>query len=573
MLSLLKIKNFALIDELSLEFGEGLNLLTGETGSGKSIIVDSLGALLGKRVSSDSIKEGAPKALIEGVFSVYDNDEILKIFEKSGIELEDEKNIDVIICREISATGRNRVFVNNQLITQGLLKKIGSHLADIQGQGEQNTIFNSTNHLQILDEYALLEDERRKNTEKFCELAAIRSDLKMLREDKSRRLQLMDTLRFQVEEISAANLEVGEDEVLENERRRSKNIEKLSNLSEESYAYLYENREATLSTLDKVLRNVSELAEYESNFKEYLETLETAKAILEDLSITIRDFKNSLRFSPKRLEEIENRLAEISLLKRKYGGSLEAALTHLKKSSERLKAIETSEFKEKDLREKLEIIRKEYLKIATSLHSKRVKSAKKLEKEVEENLKMVALEKAKFVVKFETPNTLIDEYADESFTEAGFDAAEFYFSANPGELPKPLAKVASGGEASRLMLILKTTIKKDYSGRVAVFDEVDAGIGGRVAEAVGLKLRALSDTRQVLCVTHHPQVAALANHHFLIEKEIFESDTKVNARQLDEGERIEEVARMLAGEQITESARAHARKLINGTRFKGKGIN
>lgn len=573
MLSLLKIKNFALIDELSLEFGEGLNLLTGETGSGKSIIVDSLGALLGKRVSSDSIKEGAPKALIEGVFSVYENDEILKIFEKSGIELEDEKNIDVIICREISATGRNRVFVNNQLITQGLLKKIGSHLADIQGQGEQTTIFKSTNHLQILDEYALLEDERRKNAEKFCELTAIRSELKMLREDKSRRLQLMDTLRFQVEEISAANLELGEDEVLENEKRRSKNIEKLSNLSEESYAYLYENREATLSTLDKVLRNVSELAEYESNFKEYLETLETAKAILEDLSITIRDFKNSLRFSPKRLEEIENRLAEISLLKRKYGGSLEITLTHLKKSSERLKAIETSEFKEKDLREKLEIIRKEYLKIATSLHSKRVKSAKKLEKEVEENLKMVALEKAKFIVKFETPNALIDDYADESFTEAGFDAAEFYFSANPGELPKPLAKVASGGEASRLMLILKTTIKKDYSGRVAVFDEVDAGIGGRVAEAVGLKLRALSDTRQVLCVTHHPQVAALANHHFLIEKEIFESDTKVNARQLDEGERIEEVARMLAGEQITESARAHARKLINGTRFKGKGIN
>ena len=573
MLSLLKIKNFALIDELSLEFGEGLNLLTGETGSGKSIIVDSLGALLGKRVSSDSIKEGMPKALIEGVFSVSDNDEILKIFEKSGIELEDEKNIDVIIRREISATGRNRVFVNNQLITQGLLKKIGSHLADIQGQGEQTTIFNSTNHLRILDEYALLEDELRKNAEKFCELTAIRSELKTLRENKSQRLQLMDTLRFQVEEISAANLELGEDEVLENEKRRSKNIEKLLNLSEESYAYLYENREATLSTLDKVSRNVSELAEYESNFKEYVETLETAKAILEDLSITIRDFKNSLRFSPKRLEEIENRLAEIALLKRKYGGSLETALTHLKKSSERLKAIETSEFKEKDLREKLEIIRREYLKIATGLHSKRVKSAKKLEKEVEENLKMVALEKATFVVKFETPNNLIDEDADESFTEAGFDAAEFYFSANPGELPKPLAKVASGGEASRLMLILKTIIKKDYLERVAVFDEVDTGIGGRVAEAVGLKLRTLSDTRQVLCVTHHPQVASLANHHFLIEKEIFESDTKVSARQLNEGERIEEIARMLAGEQVTESARAHARKLINGTRFKGKGIN
>jgi len=564
MLSLLKIKNVALIDKLALEFGEGLNLLTGETGSGKSIIVDSLGALTGERVSSDLIKEGESKAQIEGLFSIALDKDLLRIFDESGVELEEAKEIDLIVRRELSAAGRNRIFVNNQLVTQGFLKKIGAYLADIHGLGEQATLFNSANHLEILDEYASLEKERTQIREKYLELTKIKKELGNLKEDESQKLQLIDILQFQVDEISKANLVKGEDEALEKEKRRLNNSEKLSNLSENSYAHLYENEEATLATFDKVSRNIGELSDYESSFGEYRDGLESAKAVLEDLAIALRDFHNTIQFSPERLEEIENRLAEISRLKRKYGGSLENVLGHLKDSRERLESIETAEFKEKELRAKLETIRAEYIKTAEDIHNKRIKAAKRFEKRVEKNLEDVALEKAKFAVNFERCET------DQSFTSKGFDAIEFYFSANPGESPKPLAKVASGGEASRLMLTLKTTVKNSDKEKTAVFDEVDAGVGGRVAEAVGLKLRVLSNTQQVLCVTHHPQVAALANQHFLVEKESSGTKTEVGVRKLSKDERIEEVARMLAGEEITKTARVHALEMIGGTKHREK---
>ena len=313
------------------------------------------------------------------------------------------------------------------------------------------------------------------------------------------------------------------------------------------------------------------MAEYESSFGEYREGLESSVAILEDLAVAIRDFRSSLQFSPERLEEIENRLAEISRLKRKYGGSLESILVHLSNSTSRLENIESAELKEEELRENLKLIRKDYIAIASDIHQKRLKAAKKFEKQVEQNFGSVALEKAKFVVNFETPTDFLIDGAERFFTSRGFDRVEFYFSANPGESPKPLLKVASGGESSRIMLILKTTAKTNDPDKTAVFDEVDAGIGGRVAEAVGLKLRSLSDTQQVLCVTHHPQVASLANQHFLVEKEILDGNTEVSVRKLHSNERVEEIARMLAGEQITDSARTHAQELLSGTRQMKKG--
>jgi len=571
MLSLLKIKNIALIEKLTLEFGEGLNLLTGETGSGKSIIVDSLGALTGARVSSDLIKEGETKAQIEGLFLLSPDRGLLKTFEESGVEIEGTNNIELIVRRELSQSGRNRIFVNDHIVTQGFLKKIGVHLADIHGQGEQTTLFNSANHLEILDEYASLEKERDQILQKFREFEDLKSELEDLKEDESQKLQLIDILQFQIDEISRANLEAGEDKILEEEKRRLNNVEKLSNLSNESYAKLYENEEATLSTLDRVSRNIGELAEYESSFGEYREGLESSVAILEDLAVAIRDFRSSLQFSPERLEEIENRLAEISRLKRKYGGSLESILVHLSNSTSRLENIESAELKEEELREKLKWTRKDYIAIARDIHQKRLKAAKKFEKQVEQNFGSVALEKAKFVVNFETPTDFLIDGAERFFTSRGFDRVEFYFSANPGESPKPLLKVASGGESSRIMLILKTTAKTNDPDKTAVFDEVDAGIGGRVAEAVGLKLRSLSDTQQVLCVTHHPQVASLANQHFLVEKEILDGNTEVSVRKLHSNERVEEIARMLAGEQITDSARTHAQELLSGTRQMKKG--
>jgi DNA repair protein RecN (Recombination protein N) len=565
MLSLLKIKNIALIDEIQLEFAKGLNLLTGETGSGKSIIVDSLGALTGERVSNDLIKEGAGGAQIEGLFSVRSNADLHQLFFEGGIEADDAKDTEVIVRRELAATGRNRIFVNNQSVTQNFLKKIGAFLVDIHGQGEQATLFNPATHLEMLDQYANSQSLRADISEKYRELARIQKEIENLREDEARKFQLLDILQFQVEEIKKVNLQPEEDGALEEEKRRLNNVEKLSTLSDESYLLLYENEEATTSTLEKVVKRITELAEYESSFREYGESLQTAQAVLEDLAISVRDFSNRLEFSPERLEEIENRLAEISRLKRKYGGTTETVLAHFKESEERLRNIETAELREAELRKELKKAREEYIKIAAELHEKRAKAARKFEREIEANLKAVALEKARFEVRIQTPGAeeLQNETFVKSLTAKGFDQIEFYFSANVGESVKPIARVASGGEASRLMLILKTTAKLSEHEKAMVFDEIDAGIGGRVAEAVGLKLKELAKTQQVLCVTHQPQVASLADQHFLVEKETLKNRTEIRVRQLNKSEKVEEIARMLTGKEITETARRHAKEMLD----------
>jgi DNA repair protein RecN (Recombination protein N) len=559
MLSLLKIKNIALIDELELEFAAGLNLLTGETGSGKSIIVDSLGALTGERVSSDLIKEGATQAQIEGLFTVRADADLHETFYESGIELDDADETDLIVRRELTLSGKNRIFVNNQLVTQAFLRKIGAFLVDIHGQGEQATLFNAATHLEMLDEFAATISLVESVGAKYKKMAQVRREIESLREDEAQKLQLLDILQFQVDEIGKANLQTGEDEALEEEKKRLNNVEKLSSLSEESYLLLYENEEATVTTLEKVVRRITELSEYESKFAEYNEGLANAQAVLEDLAFAVRDFRGSLEFSPERLAEIEDRLAEISRLKRKYGGAIETVLAHFAESSERLRNIETADLREAELRKELLKAREDYLKTALQLHEKRDKSAKKLEKEIETNLKAVSLEKARFEVRISS-----DADDDKSFTARGLDKVEFYFSANPGESVKPIGKVASGGELSRLMLILNTTTKLSEASKTMVFDEIDTGIGGRVAEAVGLKLKELAKTQQVLCVTHQPQVASLADHHFLVQKETIKNRTQIRLKELGETEQVEEIARMLAGEKITDTARQHAREMLTG---------
>jgi DNA repair protein RecN (Recombination protein N) len=562
MLSLLKIKNIALIDRLEIEFGVGLNLLTGETGSGKSIIVDSLGALTGERVSSDLIKEGEDSAQIEGLFTVPDLAVIREIFDEAGIEIE---GADLIVRRELSNAGKNRIFVNNQLVTQSFLKKIGPYLVDIHGQGEQTTLFSPAYHLDVLDESADLKSLRQKVADAHHHWSVTKTELGMLEQNEAEKLQMLDILKFQVDEIGRAVIQPGEDEELEEEKRRLNNVEKLSALSDDAYALLYESDDATTATLEKAARKIEELGEYESKFAEYTEGIKTAQAVLEDLAISVRDFRNHLEFSPERLAEIDDRLAEVSRLKRKYGGTIHSILTHLAESQDRLEGIETAEFRERELRQKLFGLRAEYIEAAGALHEKRVKAARKFEKEVEQNLKAVALEKAKFEVRFESPDEgqLRDESFDKGFAAKGFDAVEFFFSANPGESLKPLVKVASGGEASRLMLILKTTARSADHEKAVVFDEIDAGIGGRVAEAVGLKLKELAKTQQVLCVTHQAQVASLADKHFIVEKSMGKNSTGIAVRELSGAGQVEEIARMLAGQTITETARQHAREMLS----------
>jgi DNA repair protein RecN len=565
MLSLLKIKNIALIGDLEIEFGPGLNLLTGETGSGKSIIVDALGALTGSRVSSDLIKEGNDSARIEGIFSTSGDKQFRTVLEEGGFEPDDSGEIELIIRRDLSQSGKNRIFINDQIVTQGFLKKLGAFLVDIHGQGEQAALFDVSTHLEMLDDYAKAADLKKQVAELHHHWSVTKTEIGMLEKNEAEKLQLLDILKFQVDEIKKVNLTDGEDEELEEEKRRLNNVEKLTALSGDAYLLLYENAESTGATLEKAARKVEELSEYESSFRDYHEGIATAQAVIEDLAIAIRNFRGHLEFSPERLEEIESRLAEISRLKRKYGDSIHAVLAHLSESEARLENLETAEFREEELQKKLLQLRTEYIKVASDLHQRRITAAARFEKEVEANLKTVALEKARFKVNIESPSEsdLKDNNFAQGFTAKGFDRIEFYFSANPGESPKPLAKIASGGEASRLMLILKTTAKGKGGEKAAVFDEVDVGIGGRVAEAVGHKLKELSKTQQVLCVTHQPQIASLAEHHFVVSKSLQKNRTEIAVAELAPSERIEEIARMLAGEKITNAARENAREMLS----------
>ena len=550
MLQFLNISNIALIDEMQVEFESGLNLLTGETGSGKSIIVDALGVLIGGRFTSELIKSGSERASIEGLFSVTSNPDLELILENAGLGATNE----LIIRRELSTTGRNKIFINNQLATQSLLRDLRPYLVDIHGQGDQQTLFNPETHLEILDAFAGNGLLRTEVAEAFQQWTRIRRELDSLRHDEAEKFQLVDTLKFQITELERAQLSIGEDERLEEERRRLANVEKLTSLCQSSYSRIYEDDDAAVVRVRQSLKDVEEMAEYDPSFREYLEGLESARAVLEDLSFTLRDFADRLEFSPSRLAEIEDRLAELSRLKRKYGGSIAASLQHLARAEDRLRQIETSDERERELNAAVGEARERYLELAGRLHKERVRAAKKFEAAVEKGIAEVAIDNAQFQVQ-------VAEDVD-SAGQKGIDHTEFYFSANAGEEVKPLARVASGGEASRLMLVLKTVANGSQFPRTIVFDEIDTGIGGRVSEAVGLKLKKLSQTNQVLCVTHQPQIARFADSHLVVQKEALKGRTQVSVGRLDKAGRVEEIARMLTGAEITGSARKHAKELL-----------
>jgi len=587
VLTLLNISNIALIDELRVEFDRGLNLLTGETGSGKSIIVDSLGALVGGRLTSDLLKSGTDRGFIEGLFLIGRHSEIEALLAEAGIDMaidsaapQDESGEahEIIIRRELSPSGRNKIFINNQLATQSLLRDLRSYLVDIHGQGDQQTLFNTDTHLELLDGFANVSSLRHEVANAYARWHALKLELGKLHQDETEKLQLLDILKFQINELDRAQLTTGEDQRLDDEQRRLTNVEKLTLLCTEAYRLTYEDSGSALARVGQATKQIEELAAFEATFRGYLEGLESARAILEDLAFSLREFSERLEFSPERLAEINDRQADLSRLKRKYGGSIESALNHLAAAQERLRQIEHADERATELAGKLAAARDEYLKQAARLHRERIRNAKKLEQAVEHGLKEVAMESARFQVQvselsatisrgdahFPDRNTQGSDVEPPTFNARGIDRVEFYFSANLGEGVKPLAKVASGGEASRLMLVLKTVANASEFPRTIVFDEIDTGIGGRVSEAVGAKLKKLAETNQVLCVTHQPQIARFADSHLLIEKGVAGGRTRVGIEKLGQRGRVEEIARMLTGAEITDSARRHAREMLKG---------
>jgi DNA repair protein RecN (Recombination protein N) len=569
MLQLLNISNIALIDSLQVEFDHGLNLLTGETGSGKSIIVDALGVLIGGRFSNDLLKSGSERGFIEGLFQVTATPDLERLLAAAGlVSVEDkpkkkDESFELIIRREVSATGKNKIFVNNQLATLALLRELREFLVDIHGQGDQQTLFNAETHLELLDSFAGNSTLRDEVALAYNKVKAVANELDSLNSDEAEKFQLVDTLKYQIQELERSQLVVGEDEKLEDERRRLVNVEKLTSLCQSSYGRIYEDDASALARIRQATVELTELAEFEPKFSEYIDGLESSRVLLEDLSFALRDFADKLEFSPARLAELEDRLAELSRLKRKYGGTIEAALEHLARSQDRLLQIETSDERQKQLESELEAAHSAYMQFAGKLRKERLRAAKKFEQAVEKGTAEVAMENARFQVQVSDKlQTETNAASSKQIGEKGIDTVEFYFCANPGEELKPLSRVASGGEASRLMLLLKTVANAAEFPRTIVFDEIDTGIGGRVSEAVGVKLQKLSQSNQVLCVTHQAQIARFADNHLTVQKQSFKNRTSVEVTKLDRNGRVEEIARMLTGAEITDSARRHAEELL-----------
>jgi DNA repair protein RecN (Recombination protein N) len=552
----LRLENYAVIDHLAVEFAPGLNLLTGETGAGKSILIDALALLMGEKASPDVIRFAADRAVLSAVFEVEAGSEKIvgRILEENGIDADET---GLILRREIAAKGR--VFVNNQPATVAVLKQLAPHLASIHAQNESLVSFDGAVRLALLDSFAGTNLEPVR--EAFTEWNEIKGRIEGLEQGEQDRLRLVDLWTFQKREIEDAKLQPGEDERLETEKRVLANAEKIHNAAMQAFDLLYEGASSTSATLHSAQKHLEELIRYEPKFQEALCSLESARISVEDVGASLRDYAGGIESSPEHLGEIENRLALLDRLKRKYGPGLETVIKLGEEVSGKLSAIQNKDEILGQLRVQLAAAADRYLEAAGAISKKRYQSAKKLEKLVESEINELAM-KAQFRIEI---NGTDDEG---NWTSSGFDQAEYLISTNPGEAMHALDQIASGGELSRVMLALKASVeagpgkKASDAQRTMIFDEIDTGIGGRAAEAVGKKLKALARSNQVLCVTHLPQIATFAEHHYLLEKRRAGDRTHTTIREISGNDRTEEIARMLSGAKLTETSLRHAEQML-----------
>jgi DNA repair protein RecN (Recombination protein N) len=554
MLKLLIIKNIALIQGLEIPLGTGLTLLTGETGAGKSILVDSLGLLLGARASADLIRTGAESASVEGLFEVP---HAAKILEPRGLPVEDGG--EVIIRREITAGGKGKATINGALTPLSVVREVAGELMSIHGQHEPQGLLNPDTHLELVDRFAGTIEGAESVSQAYRAWRVVVAQLEALRRDARELERRREMLDFQATEIEKAGLVGGEEDALRQEKRLQASAGRLASVSSEAYELLFEDEGSVLTRLGQTYRKLEELAAIDPRFEAYTEAGRGVRAQLDDLALFLRDYRETLQVSPGRLDEIEGRLAIIERLKRKYGATLDEVIAFGARCRAEQEAMGSPEEEEARLASAEESARQAFLKQAKALSTRRRQGAKELERKVEAELAELAMGRTQFRVRF-TPETASTDVAHAS--ERGLETGEFLLSPNPGEELRPLARIASGGELSRILLALNSVAALDTRSKVLVFDEVDAGIGGAVAEVVGRKLKALAKRHQVLCVTHLPQVASLADQHFSVQKRVEKGRTLTEARALSHDERIDEVARMLAGEAVTDSARKYARELV-----------
>jgi DNA repair protein RecN (Recombination protein N) len=560
MLRLLRIRNLALIRELEIEFGRGLNLLTGETGSGKSILVDALGLLLGARSAQEMIRSDCDSAVLEGFFEIEKGSSVAQLLAESGFETEDN---GLLIRREISSTGRNRIFVNNHLATLSLLRSIGDKLADIHGQQDQRSLLDLPAHLEWLDYFGGNGALRKQVRESYRKLRETVQQLESMETDEQERLRRIDILQFQIEEIRRIGPQPGEKEDLENERNVLSNREKILAMATDTYATLYESESSILRGMNRLERTLEELERFDKNWTMHREALQESRYKLEDLAYAARDYAAGSDFSPERLEQVHQRLYELEKLSKKYGASCSDILEYLGNCTRELEELRTYEESSARLAEQLLLESGVYRQNADQLSQKRRRDAQRLEKEIRKEFVALAMDRMELRVQFQSrEGNETEERIPRYYGLDGIDHVEFLIAPNKGEEMKPLARIASGGELSRLMLSIKVLCGNEETDRTLVFDEVDTGIGGRVAEAVGKRLLDISKENQVLCVTHLPQIAAFARHHFNVHKEIVGSRTETIVKPLSEAERVQELSRMLGGKTITQTTRRHALEML-----------
>jgi DNA repair protein RecN (Recombination protein N) len=602
MLVELRAENYAVIDHAIAVFGPGLNLLTGETGAGKSILVDALALLMGGKASAEVVRHGADKAVVACVFEGTPGAET--ILEENGIDAEGH---EIILRREILATGKGRVFVNNQPATVAVLKQLAPELALVHAQTETLTSFDQAQQRILLDRFGGISTEAAG--EAYAKWRAAEAKLNELVEGEQDRLRMVDLWSYQRKEIEAARLEAGEDDALETEKRVLGNAEKLYAAAMGAFEQLYEGGASAEVALRAAVRNVEELARYDGRFAEAVQQLESARATVGDVSGSLRDYAEGINASPERLVEIEDRLAALDRLKRKYGKTVAEVLEFGEEVARKLAEVEDKDEILKALRADLDEAAKVYRAAAGALHAERKAAAGRLSKLAEVQINSLAM-KVRFEIVLQSaeetdrmagrdhravgrdfsPGTKLAKNSgalapegssseQTGWTASGWDTVEYRIATNPGEPLKALHEIASGGEMSRVMLALKVSVeegpfnstpakskKKSPAPRTLVFDEIDIGIGGRAAEAVGHKLKALSRGQQVLCVTHLPQIAAFADQHFLIDKREADGRTKTQIRLLDDRARTHEVARMLSGAKVTDTSLQHAGQMIAASR-------
>lgn len=548
MLRELRIKNFTIIDELSIDFESGFNVLTGETGAGKSIVVDAIGLIRGGKASPDMIKTGSKDAHIEAYFNNANHPAL----EEVGIESSE----GIIVRRSISSQGKGRAYINDTSVSLQTLSGIGASLINIHGQHEHQGLLRKDNHLLFLDIFGGLIENSASLEALYNEVAGLRNKVNELKERIRERSQRIEFLRFQINEIDAANLKNEEKEAVEEEMKILLNLSKLKESSETAYSLLYESEGACLEKISHVVSRLRDMEHFDSSAKELLDAVESIVSQMEDASLLLRKFKDKYDIDPQKLTELDERLDLIKRLEKKYGKGIEEILKYRDKAEEELQSLEHMDEQQESFEAERDVKEKELQTMAEELSKQREAAAKKMEKMILGELHELGFQKAVFKV---------DIKKREAVTANGMDDVEFLFSANPGESPKPLIKVASGGELSRIMLAMKCieiNLPMTLAPMTLIFDEVDAGIGGVTAQHVGKRLKAISNNYQVLCITHLPQIAALADNHLKVEKAMVKDSVKVNIEPLTDNKRRDEIARMLSG-RITDVSLKHAKELLS----------